>query len=124
MKGFTLIEVLIALLVFAMLGFTVSSRVGDIVSQTYSLERRTVAHWVGENQLNRLRLSRLNNTDVVQTGSQRERVVMGGRDWRIEVEVSETAHPSLRRVEVDVFELVNDEAIGPIDHSTAFIGQY
>lgn len=123
-RGFTLVEVLVALVVFAVLGFTVTSRVGNVVNQTYSLERRTVAHWVAQNHINRLRLSRRATTDPLPTGNDRERVVMGGREWIVETEVQETTYPLLRRVDLRVLAVTDGDEIGPIDSLTAFVGRY
>lgn len=123
-RGFTLVEVLVALVVFAVLGFSVTSRVGSVVNQTYSLERRTVAHWVGQNHLNRLRLSRLTTDEPLATGEERERVLMGGREWVVETVVLETTYPLLRRVEVSVLAVTEDDEIGPVDTITAFVGRY
>ena len=123
-RGFTLVELLVALVVVAMTAMTVSSAVGNIVSQTYVLERRAVAHWVAENQLARARLSRVNNVDPVATGRNTERVVMSGRTWRINQEISETTHPWLRRVDIEVFEVVDDDDVGPLDRLVGFIGRY
>jgi len=122
--GFTLIEVLVALLVFSILGFAVTSRVGDIVNQTYSIERRTVAHWVADNHLARMRLAARASNEVLPTGRTQERVFMGNREWRLEVEVEDTSHPWLRRVEVAAFEVVDDRPVGPIDQLLAFVGRY
>jgi general secretion pathway protein I len=122
--GFTLIEVLVALLVFSVVGFAVTSRVGDVVDQTYRIERRTVAHWVADNHLARMRLEARGTREVIPTGRSQERVLMGGREWRLEVEVESTTHPWLRRVEVAAFEMVDDRPIGPIDSLTAFVGRY
>ncbi len=122
--GFTLIEVLVALLVFSVLGFAVSSRVGEIVNQTYNIERRTVAHWVTGNHLARLRISAAASQEAMPTGRSSERVFMGDREWRIEVEVSDTSHPWLRRVELTTFEVVDDRPQGPIDQMVAFLGRY
>lgn len=113
-----------ALLVFSILGFAVSSRVGDIVNQTFTIERRTVAHWVTDNHLARLKLSAQSSNQVLPTGRSQERVIMGNREWRLEVEVEDTSHPWLRRVEVVTFEVIDDRPVGPIDQMTAFVGRY
>lgn len=123
-KGFTLVEVLVALVVFAVLGFTVTARVGDVVNQTYGLERRAVAHWVAENHINRLRLARASTEEPLPTGRDRERVVMGGREWLVESEVLDTSYPLLRRVEVRVLAIVEGDEVGPVDALTAFVGRY
>lgn len=122
--GFTLVEVMVALVVFAVLGFTVTSRVGNVVNQTYSLERRTVAHWVATNYVNRLRLSRLTTDEPLPTGRDRERVFMGGREWIVESQVQETTYPLLRRVDLSVLAVVDGNEIGPVDSIVAFVGRY
>lgn len=123
-RGFTLIEVLVALLVFSILGFAVTSRIGDIVNQTYTIERRTVAHWVVDNYVARLEIAHRLTNDVLPTGRSQERVFMGNREWRLEIEVLDTEHPWFRRVEVAAFEVVDDVPIGPVDQMVAFVGRY
>ena len=122
--GFTLIELLIALVVFAVSGFAVTSRVGDVSTQTFGIERRTMAHWVAENHLARVRLQRRANTEPLSKGRDRERVFMGGRQWRIDTETTDTSHPWLRRVEIQVYEMTGDREVGPLDSLVAFVGRY
>ena len=57
MKGFTLIEMLIAMVVIAVVGISISSAIGNVAQQTFSLERRTVAHWVAQNHVYRIPVS-------------------------------------------------------------------
>jgi general secretion pathway protein I len=123
-RGFTLVEVLVALVVFAVMGFTITTRVGDVSSQMFGMERRTMAHWVADNHLNRMRLAQLAADEVLATGLDRERVFMGDREWRLEVDVADTTHPWLRRVEITVFEVTESGEVGPLDHVVAFLGRY
>ena len=123
-RGFTLVEVLIALVVFSVLGFTVVSRVGDVLTQLYGMERRAAAHWVADNQMARLKLSQRNKTEPLATGRERERVFMAGREWRVDTEVQDTSHPWLRRVDVEVYEMQAEGAVGPLETIVAFVGRY
>jgi len=123
-RGFTLVEVLVALVVFAVLGFAVTSRIGDIVNQTYGIERRTVAHWVAENHVNRMRIAQRRVDEVLPTGREKERVLMGDREWLLEIAIEETSHPWLRRVEVAVAEVTEQEDERFVDQVIAFIGRY
>jgi len=124
-RGFTLLEMLLAVVVIAVVGITVSTALGGVASQTFTLERRTVAHWVGQNQLHRLRISLRGESRVLPEGKDTVRVFMGDRDWEVRTEVAATDHPWVRRVEVDVFELQADgERAGPFDHAVAFVGRH
>ena len=124
MRGFTLIELLIALVVLAVTGFAVSGRIGDVATQSFGIERRTVAHWVAQNHLARVRLERRASNEPLPKGRDRERVFMAGREWRIDTNTIDTTHPWLRRVEIEVFEVTADEPIGPLDSVIAFVGRY
>lgn len=123
-RAFTLVEVLIALVVFAVLGFTVSSRIGDVVNQTYGLERRTVAHWVASNQLARLQVAQRAVNAQLSTGRDRDRVTMAGRDWIVSTVIENTTQDTLKRVDIEVFQLEDGDEIGPVEHLTGFLGEH
>ena len=123
-RGFTLLEMLVALTIIAVVGLAVSSAIGNVVSQTFTLEQRLVAHWVAQNHLARVRLARVGNTEALPTGRETERVRMSGRTWRIEREIRDTTHPWLRRVEIEVFEVADGDDIGPLDTLVGFVGRY
>ncbi len=123
-KGFTLIEMLIALAVLATTGLALSSAVSNYAAQTWSLERRVVAHWVAENQLARVHLSRLNNQAPIEAGRQSETLILAQRRWRVRQNLIATSSAGLHRVEIEVFELVDAEEIGPLDTLVSFIGRY
>ena len=57
MRGFTLIEMLLAVVIIGVVGTTVATATGGVANQMYALERRTIANWVAANELTRLRLA-------------------------------------------------------------------
>lgn len=57
-RGFTLLELLIALAVLAAISLVIYGHGTSTVLQLRSMEERTLARWVAENQLARLRLER------------------------------------------------------------------
>ncbi|MCR9279030.1 MAG: type II secretion system minor pseudopilin GspI [Pseudomonadaceae bacterium] len=123
-RGFTLIEMLIALVVFAFAGVAVSSRLGTTTTNLYKLERKTVAQWVADNHLTALRLTRRSTTEPIPTGRDSTRVRMGDREWLIEVDVVATTTPLLRRVDLAVFESVDGRSVGPLHTATGFLGRF
>ena len=122
--GFTLIEVLIAILVFATAGTLITSRVGDTSMQLFSLERKTIAHWVAENHLAKQYLSGRINDAPLKKEKNRVRATMGGREWRINSELSDTSHPWMRRIDIEVVEIEEGIEIGPLDSISGYIGRY
>ena len=121
-RGFTLIELLIAVAIFAVVALTVYTRSGDSIRQLGALEERTLALWVAENELTALRMSRLNSDAPMPTGTVDRQVTMGGRDWRVEVRISDTVNPFLRRADIDVAHSETPEA--SLESLTGFIGRY
>ena len=121
-SGFTLIELVIAVAIFAVVATTVYTRSGDTIRQLGVLEERTLALWVAENEMAMLRISR-NNTDAeIPTSTITHQVEMGGREWRVEVRTSETSNPMLRRADVTVAH--TDTPTTPVQTMTGFVGRY
>ena len=125
MRGFTLIEMLLAVVIIGVVGTTVATATGGVANQMYALERRTMANWVAANELTRLRLAQHEEIGKPITESRESsRLYMANRQWVVERKISKTDTPSLYRVEVDVFALQDGEKVGPFEHMTAFIGRY
>ena len=114
---------LIAMVVIAVVGISISSAIGNIAQQTFSLERRTVAHWVAQNHISRIRLRKYLEPQSLKPGNEYSRAYMGNRDWELQTEVTGTQIPTLKRVEVKVYELDKAGGVtGPFDRTVAFIG--
>ncbi len=123
-SGFTLIELMVALAVAAIVATTVLVRGGETAAQTYSMERRAIARWAAENEIERARLRQMISPTPLSVGTDRRRVNLGSREWLVEEDVIETSHPWLWRVEYAVFALEDGREVGPVDTLTAFIGRY
>ena len=99
-RGFTLIEVLIALAVvaLALLGLT---RVAAMQVHDFdALRERTFAGWVAANVLEETRLG----ASPPSTGRSDGRVELASRSWRWTRDVSTTPDPAIRRVDIKIFE--------------------
>ena len=125
MRGFTLLEMLIAIAVIGVIGAAVSTAVGGVANQTRGLEQRTVASWIASNHLTRMRMLQRREPQSLPEGTKQTRLVFADRQWEVETEVKSTDHPWIRRVEVSVFE-ATDEAgrQGPYGQLSGFLGQY
>jgi general secretion pathway protein I len=120
--GFTLLEIMIALAIFALVSATLIRNAAQSANQTGIIQQRTIAYWIAENQINELRLLPRNEDNFPGIGSDREKVTMAGQDWEVLVDVEATENQEMRRIIVSVFspqDLDNDivELIG-------FIGKH
>ena len=118
-RGFTLLEVLVAIAVVA-LSLTALVRASGQQAEALSRERElTLATWVAEDALAEQRL----RDPFPATGRRSGHVEQGGSEWRWEMVVSATDQPAVRRLEVGVYhaEAKTDEA--PVASLTGFAGQ-
>ncbi|WP_248805727.1 type II secretion system minor pseudopilin GspI [Pseudomonas sp. MWU13-2100] len=106
-SGFTLLEVMIALAIFALLAATVLSASQFVVRQGGTLQERLFATWLADNQLNELRLQA-----PPAQGRQTLRQRFDRREWRLEQVVTQASDPRLLNVEIEV-RLADD---GPLLH--------
>lgn len=104
-RGFTLLEVLIALAVFAIAAAAMISGITDSVAAQSHLERKTLASWVAQNQLALVRLQEA-WPDLGEVSGEEE---MAGRSWYWRRHTQATSDERLRRVDVEVRAAVDDE---------------
>lgn len=115
-QGFTLLETLIALTVFAIAagGFITAGSQG--VRQMQALEQKMLAAWVAENRLAELRAARR----WPDTGTRQEQVTFAGQPWAVQVRVVPTPHAGMRMLEVTV---ARDGPAAPLVTLTGFTGK-
>ena len=118
-RGFTLIEIMVALGVFALISVTVYTRIGEVLAQTRTLELRTLATWVARNRLTALVLEQHGADETLGTGRRSDLVTLGGHDWQVNTEIIATSTQALRRVEIKVAE--EGGGTGSDARSAAFI---
>jgi general secretion pathway protein I len=97
-RGFTLLEVMVALAVLAIGLGAVITAAGQSAATVRYLRDRTVAGWVAENKLNELLLTQT----WPELTNVRGTIAMAGRAWRWQTRISNTPDPDIRRLEVSV----------------------
>lgn len=98
-RGFTLLEVLIALVVVALALLALTRTAGSQVSRFDGLRERTLAGWVAANVLSETRIA----TPLPAVGKRDGRTRLGNRDWRWSLQVQATDDADMRRLDVQVF---------------------
>lgn len=93
-----MLEVMIALAVFAVASAALITATGQNVRQSAYLENRTLAAQVARNAMEEV----LSQPQWPSTGVSSEEVSMAGRKWEVLREVEATDSPHLRRIEITV----------------------
>ena len=115
-RGFTLLEVMVALLIIAIALTGVAEVMGAMLSNATTLRERTYASWIAQNQIVEIRAS----GTVPKLGRTRGEVEYAGGEWDWEAVVSETGVEDLLRVDVSVSRAGNDTSIRTV---TGFVGE-
>jgi general secretion pathway protein I len=98
LAGFTLIEVIVALVVIALGMLGVIQAVSQTASNTGYLRDKTVAHWIAMNRLTEVRLQK--TAPGIDKSS--DEVEMAGRRWKWTMNVTQTPVESIRRIDISV----------------------
>ncbi|MBC3376076.1 type II secretion system minor pseudopilin GspI [Pseudomonas sp. SWRI92] len=96
-QGFTLLEVMIALAIFATLAAAVLSASQFVLKQSAGLEDRLFGAWLADNQLSELRLQA-----VTTPGQQRLNRHLGRRDWILQQRIAPARDGRLLQAEIQV----------------------
>lgn len=116
-RGFTLLEVMVALTIIAVSMGALIKAVGDSSNNLGYMRDKTLAQWVAGNVLTQYQLE----GRLPSTGTQEGDESMAGQTWYWQALVQNTAQARIRRVEVSVRRDKKDD--DPILTLVGFIGQ-
>lgn len=114
-SGFTLLEVLVALAIFALVAASVLTATARSLQTASRLEEKTLAMWVADNQLVELQLSK----NPVAEGRDQGEVEFAGRRWQWQSEVQATREPDMRRVTLWVAPIAQDRSTAELRERAA-----
>lgn len=120
-SGFTLLEVLIALIFFSLIGMVLQQVTASTVSQYLSVRQKMFASWIAENKLAELRLAK----SLPAAREYKEDIDYANEEWQLVSKVKTTENPDINRVEVEVFhtDSITDEKRRKLV-LTGFVGRY
>ena len=96
--GFTLIEIMVAVAVLALSGVALLGNIGQATRDLSTISDKADALYIAEYALNMALLER----GFPDTTNEEETITHAGRDWRVELIVSETPNNNMRRIDVMV----------------------
>ena len=108
-RGFTLVEVMVALVIISVSISALLFQMGGILDNTAYLRDKTIAHWVALNQLELVYLENQSTNQLLD----RERsgsVQMSDRQWYWVIKPKQTQADNFVQVEVSVRDNENDES--------------
>jgi len=97
-RGFTLLEVLVALAIVSLGMLAVFSQAGQSIQATVLMRDKTIASWIAMNRMTEIAL----DSGLPETGEGNGELEFAGRRWRWREEISETPAPAIRRVDISV----------------------
>lgn len=99
-RGFTLVEILVALTIVAIALMASIRAVGSLTVSASDLRSRTLAQWSAENRLSQIRVQK----EFPPVGQRNFDCSQGDLSLRCQEDVFSTPNPGFRRVEIQVFE--------------------
>lgn len=114
-KGFTLIEVMVALTIVALSLTAVTASLSQMIDAGQTMRDRTYASWIAQNRITELRLA----FETPEVGATNGEVQYANTDWAWRAVVSETGVEDLYRIDVAVSFAGSDDVIRTV---TGFAG--
>ena len=114
--GFTLIEVMVALVIVSLALAGIAASMGQMIDTANTMRDRTFASWIAQNQIAEMRLAGV----VPEVGESSDEVEYANTTWVWTADVSETGVENLLKVEVSVSYAGSDDRIRQV---TGFIGE-
>ena len=97
-RGFTLLEVMVALVIVALGLMAAFGQVNQSLTVASRLRDKTLANWVAVNQMTELRLV----GEFPAIGSRSDEVDMARNTWRYTIKVVKTPLAAIRRVDISI----------------------
>jgi general secretion pathway protein I len=118
-RGFTLVEVLVALMVVALGLAALMVSVSGAARTSGYLREKTLAQWIA---MNRVTEVRLNNNNKFAQNTDTGEVKFANRTWHYDTKYFDTTIPTMRRIVVRVYAGDAKTKGNPLAEATGFLG--
>jgi general secretion pathway protein I len=119
-RGFTLLEVLVALAILALSAAAVLRQTQLGVKQQYELELKSYALWIADDVLTAV----LAKSERPPLGRIEQKQTFQGQEWVVTTEVQGTDDPLLRKIDVSIAVAGGAENAPALLSMTTYRGQY
>jgi general secretion pathway protein I len=119
--GFTLLEVMVALVFFTLIGMVLQQVTASTVNQYLSVRHKMFSSWLAENKLTELQLSK----SLTPAKEYKEDIEFANEEWQIISKVKTTENPDINKVDVEIYHI--DASSNDKNKKltlTGFIGRY
>lgn len=121
LKGFTLLEVLVALVFFSLIGMVLQQVTASTVSQYFAVRHKMFSSWLAENKLTELQLAK----SLPPAKEQKEDVEFANEEWQIISKITKTENPDINKLDVEIYHI--DSSTNDKNKKltlTGFVGRY
>ena len=98
-QGFTLIEIIIALVVISVALGAVIATAGNSVKHGSHIKEKTIALWVAQNAVTEITIK----NNWLSVGVKSQDVTMSGQQWYIKNNIIQTPDKNIRKMDVSVY---------------------
>lgn len=110
-RGFTLVEVLVALVLVGIAVAALLTALNSAANSTLFLREKSVAHWIATNRVIETRLATNAPADGVTVGE----IEFAGQRWQWRQTIARADFPGVRRIDVSVRPMAMAEASPPAE---------
>ena len=114
-NGFTLIEVMVALVIVALSLTAVTASMSQMIDASQAMRDRTYASWIAQNRIAEFRLA----SETPDVGASNGEVEYANAEWAWRAMISETGVDDLYRIDVSVSIAGNEDVIRSV---SGFVG--
>ncbi len=117
-RGFTLVEVLVALMIVAIGLAALMNAISGAANATGYLRDKALAQWIAMNRIVEVRL----NLGKIGVNTDKGELDYANRHWHYDTRYYDTSIPTMRRIVVRVWAGKPDAKGNPVAESTGFLG--